>query len=238
MSYQFFSIIIPAYNEEKIISQTLERLHALEYPKDAYEIIVVENGSSDTTFDAAKQYESDICSVHAAPEKGVSRARNFGATKCSPRMEWCVFMDADVFVRPAFLGELNTYLQAHPNVGYGTVTVQLDTNAWTGKLWSRINSTLFRLFKVLYTVHIVRKDLLEKVSYDEHLTSGEDIEYGRMLARYAPYFYMPTDQVSTSDRRFKKKGYLTMFVINAYYGLRMFVLPKSKLKEIDWEPIR
>lgn len=51
-----FSIIIPAYNEEKIILNRLRNLEELNYPKDRYEIIVVESGSEDKTYQVVKSY--------------------------------------------------------------------------------------------------------------------------------------------------------------------------------------
>ncbi len=41
MNYKFFSIVIPAHNEEKLIEQTLECLVRLDYPKNKYEVIPI-----------------------------------------------------------------------------------------------------------------------------------------------------------------------------------------------------
>ena len=49
-SYQpFVSIVVPTYNEEKVIEKRIENLFDLDYPKDNYEIIVVDSGSTDNT---------------------------------------------------------------------------------------------------------------------------------------------------------------------------------------------
>jgi Glycosyltransferases, probably involved in cell wall biogenesis len=52
-----FSIIIPAKNEEKVLPRLLDRLINQEYDKSKYEIIVVEDGSTDKTYEVCKQYE-------------------------------------------------------------------------------------------------------------------------------------------------------------------------------------
>lgn len=238
MQHHFFSIIIPAHNEELIIEQTLRHLEELDYPRDRYEVIVVENGSTDATYEYARRRESDTIQVHQAPRKGVSHARNFGKTRCFPAHDWCIFMDADVFVKKEFLTELNAYLNAHPAVGYGTATVHLESGTLAAKVWSQFNAFTFRLSKFLYTVHIVRKDLSAKVSYNEDLASGEDTLYGRELAQHGKYFFMPTTSVTTSARRFEKKGYLKMFFINASRGAACIVLPHKILKRFDWEAVR
>ena len=239
MPYRFFSFIVPAHNESKIIERTIACLEAIDYPKDRYEIIIVENGSTDGTYDIAKRLESTITKVYDHLPKGVSRARNFGFTRCSPHLDWAIFMDADVFVQKSFLLELNAYLAAHPKAGYGTTTVNLDNNSFNARFWSRFNNFSYRLFKVLFTIHVVRRDFAEQVLYREGLISGEDIEYGRDLAKKgAKYFFMPTKSVRSSDRRFIKNGYFGMFLINLYHGITMFILPEGILEKMDWEVIR
>jgi len=238
MPYRFFSFVVPAHNEELIIEEVLQRLQTVGYPEERYEIIVVENGSTDATYEKARLHEGENVKVFSAEGKGVSLARNYGFTKCSPKMEWCIFMDADVFVAEGFLYELNTYLEAHPNAGYGTTKVVLNNDTFVARFWSFVNVVSYRLFRVLFTIHIVRRDLAEKVSYDENLVSGEDIKYGRDLAKLGTFFYMTTDKVKSSDRRFRQKGYFNMFFINLFHGIAIFVLPKRKLKNLSWEVIR
>ena len=232
MRQRFFSIIVPAYNEERIIAEALDCLIRQDYPKNRYEIIVVENGSTDATFTIAKRFESENCNVYQSP-KGVSRARNFGIGKCSPKMEWGIAMDADTFLKKNFLNELNAYLEAHPNVGYGTPEITLDDYTRGGRFWSWFTNYFDRLLKVLHRAHIVRRDLFLKVRYDEELVSGEDVRYGRELSKYGAFFFMPTDQVISSARRFIQKGYLYMFFINMRSGL-----PRWLLKRSGWETIR
>lgn len=232
MHQKFFSIIVPVHNEASIIEQSLNCLTRIEYPKDRYEIIVVENGSTDATLELAKKYESELCHVYES-EKGVSRARNFGITRCSPQMEWAIFLDADTFLGKNILNEINAYLETHPKAAFGTTEVWLDDDTRTGRFWSRYLNLTDKLVRIMHRIHIVRRDLLEKIQYDEDLVSGEDMKYSRELAKYGNYFFMPTDQVITSARRFKQKGYLKMFFINMQSGL-----PKKILKKRGWEVIR
>ncbi len=51
------AIVVPCFNEEHTVAATLESLLALEYPREKLEIIVVDDGSTDRTFEVAKQYE-------------------------------------------------------------------------------------------------------------------------------------------------------------------------------------
>jgi cellulose synthase/poly-beta-1,6-N-acetylglucosamine synthase-like glycosyltransferase len=51
----FVSIIVPAYNEETVIGERIKNLLELDYPKDKYEIIIVESGSTDNTYKIVKE---------------------------------------------------------------------------------------------------------------------------------------------------------------------------------------
>lgn len=229
----FFSFVIPAYNEEALIERTLSCLKELSYPPDRYEVIVVENGSTDATYEKARTFQSPNFRIFHTAERGVSRARNFGIAQCSPRMEWCLILDADTFIKKPFLSELNEYLRMHPGVDFGTTTVLLDDETKTGAFWTRYLNWSDRWIRIMHRIHIVRKDLLPKVAYDEELRLGEDLRYSRDLAQFGTYFFMPTGNVIASARRFKKKGYIAMFFINMLPGL-----PKRFLVKRDWEPIR
>lgn len=232
MRHRFFSFIVPAYNEEKVIEDTLGHLVAIEYPQNRYEIIVVENGSTDRTFEVAQTYASEHCHVYQSA-KGVSHARNVGLAKRSPEAEWTIAMDADTFVRKNFLNELNTYLDAHPEVSFGTTEITFDDYSRTGRFWSWYTNVTDRALKMLHRLHIVRVDLLSRVTYDERLVSGEDLHYSRDLAKIGKYFFMPTTQVISSARRYVQKGYIKMFFLNMRSGLPRFIL-----KHTDWEVVR
>ena len=179
----------------------------LNYPNDRYEIIIVENGSTDATFSMVKKYESENVRVYQSA-KGVSRARNFGISKCSDKMEWCIMLDADTFLKKNILNELNAYLDAHSRVDYGTTAVLLDDYTRTGRFWSWYINRTDRFIKMMHRVHIVRRELIYKVKYDEKLVSGEDLKYSRDLSKHGTYFFINTDQVITSARRFLQKGYI------------------------------
>ena len=93
--YPKVSIIVPAYNEGKNIKNTLERLIDLEYPKDKLEIIVVDDGSKDNTYEIAKEYEEkhDFIKVYKKENGGKSSALNYGIKRSSG--EIIVTLDAD-----------------------------------------------------------------------------------------------------------------------------------------------
>ena len=105
----YFSIIVPAHNEETELEATLQCLLAQHYPDNRFEIIVVENGSSDATLSiatrVAQQDEAGRVRVLQS-ERGVSRAKNAGLANVAAESEWVVFCDADTRLGRHFLQHL------------------------------------------------------------------------------------------------------------------------------------
>ena len=88
------SIIVPCYNEETVIDQSLSSLDAIEYKN--LEIIVVDDGSTDRTFEMAQEYakrSKHTVSVHTHNNSGKAATLNNGISKSSGEFLLCV--DAD-----------------------------------------------------------------------------------------------------------------------------------------------
>ena len=93
------SVMIPAFNEEASVSRTLNSILNVDYPKDKFEVIFVDDGSSDNTLKIAKQFEARGVRIFHKKNDPIGRkgsAMNFALTKV--RGEIVVSMDADTFV--------------------------------------------------------------------------------------------------------------------------------------------
>src|SRR4051812_33011885 len=64
------AIIVPCYNEQNGIAATLQSLLALEYPRDKFEIIIVDDGSTDRTFEIANTFSSPHLRVFSKENGG------------------------------------------------------------------------------------------------------------------------------------------------------------------------
>src|SRR3990172_10127958 len=84
------SVIVPAYNAQKTIHQSIEALLAQEYPKERYEVIIIDDGSSDGTADVVKAYP--VKYMHQR-NQGPATARNAGAREAGG--EIMLFTDSD-----------------------------------------------------------------------------------------------------------------------------------------------
>lgn len=98
------SIVIPAYNEEEHIEKTLESLLALDYPKSRLDIIVVDDGSSDSTYEKALAFQNQGIRIFTKQNAGKGAALNYGIAHA--RGELVATMDADSAVTTNAIREL------------------------------------------------------------------------------------------------------------------------------------
>lgn len=99
-----FSIIIPAFNEEASIGRLLDSIGKIVYPKSLYEVIVVNDGSTDATAQVVKQY-SNVRLVNLPENVGRYECRKRGAE--SARYTGLLFIDAHSEVDPEILSHLD-----------------------------------------------------------------------------------------------------------------------------------
>ena len=98
-----FSVVIPLYNKAKHIRETLDSVVAQTFP--AFEVIVVDDGSTDDGGKAVEDYFSHNVRLVRQENKGVSAARNFGISLAGG--DYVAFLDADDTWSVHFLEELN-----------------------------------------------------------------------------------------------------------------------------------
>lgn len=98
--FPFVSIVVPAYNEEERIGPTIEAALELDYPKDKFEIIAVDDGSADNTSAVVKQVQKKHSSFDIKlirqENKGKGAALNHALKKA--KGEYFICLDADSFV--------------------------------------------------------------------------------------------------------------------------------------------
>jgi glycosyltransferase involved in cell wall biosynthesis len=108
------SVLLPCYNAEKTIDETLESLHRQTLTD--FELIAVDDGSDDKTLDKLTswaKWDSRFC-VLARPHGGVIAAANAGLAACNSA--YIARMDADDIAHPERLNLQTTYLDANPEI--------------------------------------------------------------------------------------------------------------------------
>jgi hyaluronan synthase len=101
------SIVIPAFNEEACIEATVDACFSADYPHDKIEVVVVDDGSSDGTWErmlaARERYPSLLC-IQFSQNRGKRAAMAEGIRRSSG--EICVFIDSDSVIEPDGLAHI------------------------------------------------------------------------------------------------------------------------------------
>ena len=106
-----FSVIIPVYNKASHIGETLQSVLNQTYQN--FEVIVVNDGSTDDSLREIKKYNDERLQVFTTLNKGVSTARNFGAQHANGA--YFIFLDADDFWEINHLEMLNRLINDFPD---------------------------------------------------------------------------------------------------------------------------
>src|SRR5690349_3602213 len=105
------SVIIPTYNRAQFIARAVDSV--LEQTYKDFEIIVIDDGSSDNTQEILKAYEGKIRYVYQQ-NKGISAARNRGIQEA--KGEYIAFLDSDDVWKPEKLSVQVAILDVNPHV--------------------------------------------------------------------------------------------------------------------------
>ncbi|MGE0087513.1 MAG: glycosyltransferase family 2 protein [Desulfococcaceae bacterium] len=170
-----YSVIIPAYNEEKWLPQTLDALsQAMQKTAMTGEVIVTENNSTDMTGRIAREYGAQVV---FEPISQIARARNAGAK--AAKGNYLIFLDADTLITPVILKTALKKLESGKccgggiRVDFGTVSspfVQRVIDFWNMislKFRLAAGSFVFCLKEAFDAVH----------GFDERVYASEEIGF-------------------------------------------------------------
>jgi len=182
------TVLVPAYNEGAVIQGSIRSLLKLDYPQ--YEIIVIDDGSSDDTYRKAMAYEGErgraVVRVIRKPNGGKALALNTGIQNASGEFILC--MDGDSTLHPATLRMAVRHLVDNPAVGAvaGSVKVVNRTNMLAslqaleyieGLNMVRAAQGFFRLVNIIPgPIGIFRRAAVEGVGCYDHDTFAEDCD--------------------------------------------------------------
>lgn len=117
-----FSAVIPLFNKRRWIRRALDSIASQEFP--CAEVIVVNDGSTDASEAAAREWDDPRLRIIDQPNRGASAARNTGIAAAT--QPFVAFLDSDDEWTPTFLARMRSLIEAHPGAvlyGAGFMTV-------------------------------------------------------------------------------------------------------------------
>jgi glycosyltransferase involved in cell wall biosynthesis len=118
-----FSFIICTYNRERFLADTLKSVSLVNWDKNDFEIVLIDNASTDSTQEICNSFHElnqDICfNYFLEPNQGLSYARNRGIKEAVGR--WLIFIDDDIILDPGYLVALWSGYETFPDtMAHGT----------------------------------------------------------------------------------------------------------------------
>lgn len=204
------SVVIPAYNEEAFLPHLLDSLQKQTLSKEFYEIVVVDNNSTDKTTEIAKKYGARVISE---PKKGYAYACNAGFE--AAQADIIARADADYIQPKEWLQKIWHAFQKDPKlVAVGGPLYPLESHIWENiiyypaiVIWMYILKLLGRGF--LFPNMAVLKTAYEQTGgFDTHLEFGEDTEMCLKLKKIGKVKFMPSLYIYTSIRKMRSLGFV------------------------------
>jgi cellulose synthase/poly-beta-1,6-N-acetylglucosamine synthase-like glycosyltransferase len=236
-SFPKFSILVAAKNEELVLGRLLSRLVDLDYPRERFEVLVVEDGSGDQTAKIGCGYEAKFPDLikffHRSSSTGKPAALNYGLSVASGDI--VAVLDADNVPARDFLAKAASHFNDPGVVAVQGMTRPINKddnfitklNAYEEAAWFRPyiqgKETLGLFVPLTGSCGFVRREFLQKLGGWDNTSIAEDIELAARIVkhkgaiRYAPDV-LSFQEYPSSLRRFVSqrtrwfRGYMETFV--------------------------
>lgn len=194
------SVIVPVHNQEKYLGRCLRSLLAQDMDRSSYEIVVVDDASTDRSPYALELFSDEVQLIRFEENRGLPSALNAGLRQASAKL--VVRVDADDYVNSRFVSTLHHFMELNPDFDAVSCDYLLVNNAEVVLDRGNVDE------KPIACGIMFRLDqLLELNLYDEDFLSNEDLELRhRFLAKYQIhriplplYRYRRHDENMTND---------------------------------------
>ncbi|NEU75358.1 glycosyltransferase [Hassallia byssoidea VB512170] len=228
------SVIIPVYNGEKTIYQTIESV--LKQTFVDLEILVIDDGSTDSTVEIVKSILDSRLHIYSYPNAGISANRNRGLAKATG--EYLSFIDADdLWVSDKLEAQLNALLK-HPQAALAySWTDYIDMNGNFLKSGRRITETGNVYSKLLMynflengSNPLIRSEAFNTVGgFDESLPVAEDWDMWLRISAYYEFVLVPEVKIFYRVQANSLSTNLVQMEIDSLQVIeRAFTHPKAK----------
>jgi peptidoglycan-N-acetylglucosamine deacetylase len=216
MKKPMISIVIPALNEELFLPKCIASIKSQNW-RGEYELIVVDNGSTDGTAKVAKEYGARVV---CCPQRGVAYARQAGAE--AARGEIIVQADADTLYPPDWLTKIDNDFSRDPKViGLAGRYVYINPARWASfetfyrKFLNKAGIIVFGFPAAVSGANFAFKKatFVNSTGYDPKSLYPDQWGIARTISKYGKIRYDHNLVVETSARRIAKPAYVIFYEI-------------------------
>lgn len=234
------SVVIPAFNEESQLGECLASL-AAQTIQEAFEVVVVDNNSTDSTREVAEQFCSQLnLRVVHEPRQGRGQARHTGFREATGDI--LVSSDADTIMPSDWLATLVQPLRTSDFVAVAGPSRLKDGSKWSQRLFGFLQPATARAYRVLFGHYwlpgfnfaIQREVYFLAGEFDADMDALEDNDLGWRVKQHGTIYFESESVVAFSGRRFFKGFWRGM----GEYAVVFIKYYFFKRRRIFWSNIR
>ena len=189
------SIVIPLYNKENSIQRTIDSI--LEQTNQDYEVIIVDDGSTDRSSEIVKSYNNEKFHYYLKQNGGVSSARNYGIQKS--KGEWIMFLDADDCLSETAIETFLSMIEKQEADLYlsGFYMEKPDKKIYVNHIEkscfikNNFRDSYFLVYDTRAGAFVIKKEIAIKYPFDETLSLYEDMKTVHEYLRNCNAYYQP-----------------------------------------------
>jgi len=238
------SVIIPSYNEEKLIGSTISQFTDEVKAKYNVEVIISDGGSKDKTIEIVDGKVDKIVKYNKNVKQNISEGRNRGFEASTGDV--LIFFNADTFVKDigCFFSKVIEIMNSDNVTAIACpVKVFPSEEKLQDKIFHFTYNNYVRLLNFAFMgmgrgeCHIIKRESFIKAKgYNEILSAGEDFELYTKLSKLGKIKFCNDLLVYESPRRYRRYGYTKVFYDWAKNSIWITLFKKSLSKE--WEAVR
>lgn len=237
------SIIIPTYNEEKVIETTVKQFAGLKIP---HEVIISDSRSTDRTIAIVKRCADKVVVLARGRKRSIAQGRNDGAKVA--RGEYVAFFDADVTVPDPsafFEKALRAFAEDQKLVAVtARIKVLPRLERWSDKMIYGLLNPYFAIFNNLFNFgmaagefQMVRTTIFRAIGgNNENLVASEDMDLFHRLTKKGRVRTLWELTIFHPGRRLHQEGWVLTVYRWTRNSLSMWLFKKAADKE--WEAVR
>ena len=238
-----FSIIVPTLNEEKLIKRFLSQFDSSLKSKYKFEIIISDGGSRDATLSLLNGVVDKLVEHKENHKQNISQGRNKGAA--GSLGDVLIFLNADTGI-----SDINLFFEnISENLKDGIAALSCPIKVFPedeilkDKIFHFCYNGYVKVLNKFFMgmgrgeCHIVNREYFFKLNgYNEKMFAGEDFDLFKRLRKFGKIKIMKNVIVYESPRRYRKFGYVSVFLDWAKNAVSITLFKKSISK--DWIEVR
>jgi len=249
-TYHSYSVIIPSFNRADELRELLTSVNELDFPRDQFEIIIADDGSTDNTAqliaDAQKSYEFTL-KYSTQQRKGPGAARNLGMEHAQG--DFFIFIDSDVILPTRWLTSIDRELQKTQADAFGgpdtylksfspllkAINYTMTSFISTGGMRGKKGKALAKYYPRSFNMGLSRA-LWQKIGGFGSLRHGQDIEFSNRIIKSGAQVVFIEDAFVYHKRRTSLKRFFRQVYNWGVARINLYKIDNSMLEPLHAVP--